>query len=98
MIYIILKLYFIWNLLIYKKRIIINIGYYLYGIRNQLLVINCDKLLFLKKYKNIYDIIHLKINDVRIYPFISILLKFRIKHIKNGIKKYRKTKIYKFKK
>jgi hypothetical protein len=74
--------------MIYKKRRILSIGYYLYGIKSQILVMNCDKLLFLKKYKNIYDIIHLKINDVRIYPLMSLLLNFRIKYIKSGIKKY----------
>lgn len=82
--------------MIYKKRKILNIGYYLYGIKSQILVMNCDKLLFLKKYKNIYDIIHLKINDVRIYPLMSLLLDFRIKYIKSGIKKYWKSKVNKF--
>lgn len=82
--------------MIYKKRRILSIGYYLYGIKSQILVMNCDKLLFLKKYKNIYDIIHLKINDVRIYPLMSLLLNFRIKYIKSGIKKYWKSKVNKF--
>lgn len=84
--------------MIYKKRNILNIGYYLYGIKNQILLLNCDKLLFLKKYKNIYNILHLKINDIRIYPFINILVNLRVKQIRNGVKKYWKPKINIFKK
>jgi len=44
--------------MIFKKRKILNLGYYLYGIKNHILIIDCDKLLFLKKYKNIDNIIH----------------------------------------
>lgn len=79
--------------MIYKKRKILNIGYYLYGIKTQILVLNCDQLLYLKKYKNIYDLIHLKLNDIRIYPLINILLTFRMTHLKGGIKKYWKSKV-----
>jgi hypothetical protein len=68
--------------MIFKKRKILNLGHYLYGIKNQILVIDCDKLLFLKKYKNIYNIIHLKINDKRIYYLIYMLLKYRVYTIK----------------
>ncbi len=67
--------------MIIKKRKIQNIGFYLYGIKNHILIIDCDKLLFLKKYKNINNIIHLKINDKRIYYLLYILLKYRIKYI-----------------
>ncbi len=67
--------------MIYKKRKILNIGFYLYGIKSQILVIDCDKLLFLKKYKNINDIIHLKLKDKRIYFLLNILLKYRINYI-----------------
>jgi len=67
--------------MIYKKRKILNIGFYLYGIKSQILIIDCDKLLFLKKYKNINDIIHLKLKDKRMYFLINILLKYRINYI-----------------
>lgn len=79
--------------MIFKKRKILNIGYYLYGIKTQILKINCDKLLFLKKYKNIYKILLFQINDIRIYNLITILLKFRIKYIFLKIEK-QKRKIY----
>lgn len=81
--------------MIYKKRKILNIGFYLYGIKTQILSINCDKLLFLKKYKNIYDLIHLNINDVRIYPLIFKLLRFRIDCIKYNLKKKKDLTKYK---
>jgi len=68
--------------MIYKKRKILNIGIYLYGNKNHILIIDCDKLLFLKKYKNINDIIHLKVNDKRIYYILYILLKYRVKYIR----------------
>lgn len=64
--------------MIYKKKKIINIGFYLYGLKIQILVIDCDKLLFLKKYKNINDIIHLKFKDKRIFNLIYMLLKYKI--------------------
>jgi len=68
--------------MIFKKRKILNLGYYLYGIKNHILIIDCDKLLFLKKYKNIDNIIHLRVNDKRIYYLVYILLKYRITYIR----------------
>jgi len=67
--------------MIFKKRKILNLGYYLYGIKNHILIIDCDKLLFLKKYKNIDDIIHLGLNDKRIYYLMGILLEYRVTYI-----------------
>ncbi len=66
-----------------KKKILkkMKLGGYFYSKKIQILWIDCDKLLFLKKYKNIKNIIEAKILEKRIYILIYYFLKYRIKHI-----------------
>ncbi len=59
----------------------LKIGSYLYNKKNKILFIDCDKLLFLKKYKNIQNIIKLKTKEKRIYIIIYYFLKFRVKYL-----------------
>ena len=59
----------------------LRLGSYLYNKKIRIFLIDCDKLLFLKKYKNIQNLIKLKIKEKRIYVLIYIFLKYRIKNI-----------------
>jgi len=78
--------------MIYKKRTILNVGYYLYGSKVHILVVNFDKLLFLKRYKNINKLRNLEIKDMRIYDLICKLLKYRLQYLYNCVLKLKKSK------
>lgn len=65
-----------------KSKKLLKIGNFVYGNQIQLLLIDCDKLLFLRRYKNLKDIIKLSIKDKRIYRMLFELLKYKIKYIK----------------
>lgn len=64
-----------------KTKKIIQLGCFVYNLKNQFILINCDQLLFLKKYKNIWDIIEISLYEKRIYSLIYKLLKYRVTHI-----------------
>lgn len=64
-----------------KKKEILKLGCFLYNLKMQILLIDCDKLLFLKKYKNIEDLMKIIIADKRIFYLIYKLLKHRVYHI-----------------
>jgi len=64
-----------------KSKYLLKMGNFIYSGTNQILLIDCDKLLFLKKYKNMKNLIKLSLNDKRIYNLLFELLKFKIKYI-----------------
>lgn len=64
-----------------KSKKILRLGHFLYGSKIQLICIDCDKLLFLKKYKNIWNLIEISLYDKRIYLLVFRLLEYRIEHI-----------------
>jgi hypothetical protein len=64
-----------------KKKKLLKLGCFLYGLKVQLILIDCDKLLFLKKYKNMWNLIKISLYDKRIYFLIYRLLEHRVRHI-----------------
>jgi len=56
-------------------------GNFIYSGDNQIILIDCDKLLFLKKYKNIKNLIKISLRDKRIYNLLFELLKYKVKYI-----------------
>ena len=64
-----------------KKKKLLKLGCFLYGLKVQLILIDCDKLLFLKKYKNLKSLIKISLKDKRIYRLLFELLKYKIKYI-----------------
>jgi hypothetical protein len=64
-----------------KTKKILKLGCFVYNLKNQFILINCDQLLFLKKYKNIADILEISLYENRIYSLIYKLLKYRVKHL-----------------
>lgn len=64
-----------------KSKKILKLGCFIYNLRSQIILINCDQLLFLKKYKNICNLLELSLYENRIYRLIYKLLKYRIKYI-----------------
>jgi hypothetical protein len=70
-----------YNLKFEKNKKILKLGNFIYGNKIQLLLIDSDKLLFLKKYKNIKNLIQISIKDKRIYRLLFELIKYRVKYI-----------------
>ena len=64
-----------------KSKKILQLGCFVYNLKNQFILINCDQLLFLKKYKNIWNLLEISLYEKRIYSLIFKLLKYRVKHI-----------------
>ncbi len=64
-----------------KSKKLLKLGNFVYGIKIQILLIDCDKLLFLRKYKNLKNLKNLSLKDKRIYYLIFELLKYRIKYL-----------------
>lgn len=60
-----------------KRKILHKIGNYIYNLKIQLLFIDCDKLLFFKKYKNIKKLLSC-IQDKRAFILVFRLLEYRI--------------------
>lgn len=65
----------------YKSKKILKLGTFVYGNKIQLLFIDSDKLLFLKKYKNVKDLVKIGLNDKRIYKLLFELVKYKIYYI-----------------
>ena len=61
----------------YKK--MLKLGNYIYGKKIRLLLIDCDKLLFFKKYKNYKNLMEISLKEKRIYSLLFELIKYRIK-------------------
>jgi len=64
-----------------KSKKLLKLGNFIYGNNIQILLIDTDKLLFLKKYKNFNNLIKISLKDKRIYRLLFELLKYRIKYI-----------------
>jgi hypothetical protein len=64
-----------------KSKKLLKLGNFIYGNKIQLLLIDTDKLLFLKKYKNLNNLITIGLKDKRIYRLIFELIKYKIKYI-----------------
>jgi hypothetical protein len=64
-----------------KSKKLLKLGNFIYGNKIQILLIDTDKLLFLKKYKNFNDLIKISLKDKRIYRLLFELLKYKIKYI-----------------
>jgi hypothetical protein len=64
-----------------KSKKLLKLGNFIYGNKIQILLIDTDKLIFLKKYKNFNNLIKVSLKDKRIYRLLFELLKYRIKYI-----------------
>jgi hypothetical protein len=64
-----------------KSKKLLKLGNFIYGNKIQLLLIDTDKLLFLKKYKNLNSLIKIGLNDKRIYHLLFELIKYKIKFV-----------------
>lgn len=64
-----------------KNKKILKLGNFVYGNKIQILLIDTDKLLFLKKYKNLNNLIKISLKDKRIYRLLFELIKYKIKYI-----------------
>jgi len=64
-----------------KSKHLLKMGNFIYSGDNQIILIDCDKLLFLKKYKNIKNLIKISLRDKRIYNLLFELLKYKVKYI-----------------
>jgi hypothetical protein len=60
-----------------KRKILYKIGCYIYNLKIQFLFIDCDKLLFFKKYKNIKNLLNY-IRDKRAFILTFRLLEYRL--------------------
>lgn len=64
-----------------KSKKLLKLGNFVYGNKIQILLIDTDKLLFLKKYKNLNNLIKISLNDKRIYHLFFELIKYKVKYI-----------------
>lgn len=64
-----------------KTKKMLKLGCFIYNTKNQVILINCDQLLFLKKYKNMWNLVKLSLYEKRIYNLIYKLLKYRARHL-----------------
>jgi hypothetical protein len=64
-----------------KSKRLLKIGNFVYSKKIQILLIDTDKLLFLRKYKNLKSLIKVGLKDKRIYRLLFELIKYKIKII-----------------
>lgn len=64
-----------------KSKKLLKLGNFIYGSKVQILLVDTDKLLFLKKYKNLKDLIKIGLKDKRIYRLLFELIKYKVKYI-----------------
>jgi hypothetical protein len=62
-----------------KSKKLLKLGNFVYGNKIQILLIDTEKLLFLKQYKNFNNLIKISLNDKRIYRLLFELIKYKIK-------------------
>ena len=67
-----------------KSKKLLKLGNFVYTDKIQILLIDTDKLLFLRKYKNVKDLIKIGLKDKRIYRLLFELIKYKIKYIINN--------------
>jgi len=64
-----------------KSKRLLKLGNFVYGNKIQLLLIDTDKLLFLRYYKNLRNLIKIGLKDKRIYRLLFELIKYKVKYI-----------------
>lgn len=62
-----------------KSKRLLKIGNFIYSEKIQILLIDTDKLLFLRKYKNLTNLIKIGLKDKRIYRLLFELIKYKLK-------------------
>ncbi len=67
--------------MINKSKKLLKLGNFIYGNKVQILLVDTDKLLFLRKYKNLKDLIKIGLKDKRIYRLLFELIKYKVKYI-----------------
>ena len=72
---------FILKNMVNKSKKLLKLGNFIYGGKIQILLIDTDKLLFLRKYKNLKNLIKIGLKDKRIYRLLFELIKYKIKYI-----------------
>lgn len=65
----------------YKNKKLLKLGNFIYSNKKQILLVDTDKLLFLKKYKNWNNLINISLKDQRIYRLLFELIKYKIRYI-----------------
>lgn len=64
-----------------KSKRLLKLGNFVYNDKFQLLLVDSDKLIFLRKYKNIKDLVKIGLKDKRIYRLLFEFIKYKIKYI-----------------
>lgn len=64
-----------------RSKKILKLGNFVYGDKIHILLIDSDKLLFLRRYKNFRDLIKIGLKDKRIYRLLFELIKYKVKYI-----------------
>lgn len=64
-----------------RSKKILKLGNFIYGNKIQILLIDSDKLLFLRRYKNFRDIVKIGLKDKRIYRLLFEFVKYKVKYI-----------------
>ena len=65
----------------HKNKKLLKLGNFIYSNKKQILLVDTDKLLFLKKYKNWNNLINISLKDQRIYRLLLELIKYKIRYI-----------------
>lgn len=63
-----------------RSKKILKLGNFVYGDKIQILLIDSDKLLFLRRYKNFRSLIKIGLKDKRIYRLLFEFVKFKVKY------------------
>jgi hypothetical protein len=64
-----------------KSKHLLKLGNFVYGNKIQILLIDTDKLIFLRKYKNFNNLVKIGLKDKRIYRLLFELIKYKLKYI-----------------
>ena len=63
-----------------KSKKLLKLGNFVYTDKIQILLIDSDKLLFLRRYKNFRSLIKIGLKDKRIYRLLLEFVKFKVKY------------------
>jgi len=73
-----------------RSKKLLKLGNFVYSNKIRILLIDSDKLLFLRRYKNVRNIIKISIKDKRIYSLLFEFLRYKIKYF-YGFDQYSRT-------
>lgn len=73
-----------------KSKKLLKLGNFVYGNKIQILLIDTDKLFFLKRYKNFNSLIKVSLNDQRICYLLYHLIRYKL-HISLSFKLHFRT-------